>query len=263
MSIENLPDRGRAKPYAALSAGAFAVAAYLCLMNLDYVGFWSDETFVASIGRNLLEQGSIVGWDGRNLITGPNGNELNKDLYNVFPPLQYVLTAAGFALFGYGETGARVLHVACGLLAPRMFRPCSPPAPAGLPAFAVFSFLLLAAWSAQLLLYFRQARYYAASVLCLAAGFYLYERYWQTRKPLHLAALTLVSALAFFNHYAIGAATMLALAAYHLIFRSRETAIRQWAALRGLRPGGLSRCRLLSRLCRPPGPRPQSWNGCF
>ena len=44
-------------------------------------------------------------------------------------------------------------------------------------------------------------------------------------------ALTLVAALAFFNHYTGGAATMLALAAWHLLFRARATTPRQWLAL--------------------------------
>ena len=37
--------------------------------------------------------------------------------------------------------------------------------------------------------------------------------------------------LAFFNHYNGGAATLLELAAWHLIFRGRTTTLRQWLAL--------------------------------
>ena len=66
-------------------------------------------------------------------------------------------------------------------------------------------------------------------VLMLILLFYLYERYWQSRHPVYLPVIALVAALSFFNHYAGGAATMLTLAAYHLLFRARATTRREWA----------------------------------
>ena len=65
----------------------------------------------------------------------------------------------------------------------------------------------------------------------LIAAFYFYERWWRSGKTVYLGALTLVALLAFFNHYNGGAATMLALAAWHLIHRGRTTTPRQWLAL--------------------------------
>ena len=100
------------------------------------------------------------------------------------------------------------------------------------PRLLFFAFLF-AAWSPQLLLFFRQSRYYAFMVFAVIAAFYLYERYWRTRKAWCLAALTTVAALSFFNHYAGGAATMLSLASWHLMFRARETSRRQWLAFAG------------------------------
>ena len=229
MNVNGLSERVRAKPYAALSLGTFVVAAYLCLVNLDYVGLWHDEGFVAFISKNLLEQGDIVGWDGRNLGAGPNGNTLNEDLRDVAPPVQFVVTAVGFALFGVNETGARILHALAGILALGVFYLVLRQHLSNSPRLVFFIFLFVA-WSAQLLLYFRQARYYSIVVLCLMAGFYFYERYWQTKKSVCLAAVTLISILAFFNHYAGGTAMMLSLAAYHLLFRWRETTMREWVA---------------------------------
>ena len=63
------------------------------------------------------------------------------------------------------------------------------------------------------------------------AAFYCYERWWRSGRTGDLVALTLVALLAFFNHYNAGAATMLALAAWHLILRSRATTLRQWLEL--------------------------------
>ena len=207
-----------------------AVAAYLCLTNLDYAALWHDEAPSALIGRNLLQQGDISGWDGRNLVGGTNGRTLNDDLRDVLPPLTYLFNAAGMAVFGVNETGARIVPALTGLLSLVLLYLLLRQHLREHPRLIFFS-LLLAAWSPQLLLYFRQSRYYAAMACGVIAAFYLYERWWQSGKIRHLAALTLVAALAFFNHYAGGAATMLALAVWHLLYRVRDTTPRQWIGL--------------------------------
>ena len=76
---------------------------------------------------------------------------------------------------------------------------------AGHPRLILFC-LPFAAWSPQLLLYFRQSRSYAFMAFGVIAAFFLYERWWRTGRDGYLAALTLVATLAFFNHY-IGGAT--------------------------------------------------------
>ena len=232
MTSSTFFERVRANPYQTASLCVFLTAVYLCLVNLNYAALWHDEAVVAFVGKNLLEQGDIVGWDGRNLVDGKNGHALTDELRDVAPPLQYVLAMAGFAVFGVNESGARIMHAVAGILALGVFylilRRHLPASPR-----LTFFIFLFAAWSAQLLLWFRQARYYSVTVLCMMAGIYFYERYWQTRRPLDLAALTLVATLAFFNHYAVGTATMLSLAAMHLLFRARETSGRKWMAFAG------------------------------
>ena len=225
-----LVDRVRAAPYAAIAIAVLAVAAYLCLVNLDYAALWHDEAPAALIGRNLLQRGDITGWDGRNLVGGTNGRTLNEDLRDVLPPLTYVFNAAGMTVFGVNETGARIVPALIGILSLGLLYLLLRQHLARHPRLILF-ILLFAAWSPQLLLYFRQSRYYAFMACGVIAAFYLYECWWRTGKTRHLAALTLVAALAFFNHYAGGAATMLALAAWHLLFRARETTPRQWLAL--------------------------------
>ncbi len=208
--------------------GVLLIATYLCLVNLDYAALWHDEAPAAFFGKTLLQQGDIVGWDGRNLVGGTNGRMLNEDLREVWPPLMYVLNAAGFAVFGVNEIGARVVHAVIGIVALGVFylllRQHLPKHPR-----LMFFIFIFAAGSAQLLLYFRQSRYFSVMVLTLIILFYLYERYWQSRHPAYLPIIALVAALSFFNHYAGGAATMLSLAAYHLIFRARATTRREWA----------------------------------
>ena len=222
----------RARPiaphaYTLAAAGAFLIAVWLCLVNLDYAALWHDEATAAARGKTLLQQGDIVGWDGRNLVGSTNGRMLNAELRDVWPPLMYVLNAAGFAVFGVNEVGARIVHALMGIAALggfylllRQHLPSHPRL-----VFFIFAF---AAGSAQLLLYFRQSRYFSVMVLTLILTFYLYELYWRSRHRVYLVAFTLTAAAAFFNHYAGGAATMLSVATWHLLFRARETTWREW-----------------------------------
>ena len=217
-------------PFAALTAAVMVAAAYLCLINLGYAALWHDEAPTALIGRNLLEQGDIAGWDGRNLVGGTNGRTLNDDLRDVLPPLMYVANAGSFALFGVSETSARIMPALFGIASLVLLYLLLRQHLSDRPRL-VFFCLLLAAWSPQLLLYFRQSRYFAFMALALIAAFYLYELWWRNGRVWPLGGLTLVAALAFFNHYAAGAATMLALAAWHVLFRWRDTERRQRVAL--------------------------------
>ena len=100
----------RAAPYAAASMGLLLIAAYLCLVNLDYAGLWHDEAPAAFFGKTMLQQGSVTGWDGRNLVGGTNGRTLNEEMLDVVPPLMYVLNSVGFAIFGVNEIGPRIVH---------------------------------------------------------------------------------------------------------------------------------------------------------
>ena len=224
----SLWSRLQAAPYTVASMGVLLVAAYLCLVNLDYAALWHDEAPAAFFGKTLLQQGSITGWDGRNLVGGMNGRTLNEELRDVLPPVMYVLNAVGFAIFGVNEIGARVVHAVIGGVALGVFYLLLRQHLPKFPRLTFFIFVFVAG-SAQLMLYFRQSRYFSAMVLALLLLFYLYECYWQSRNSAYLPVIALVAALSFFNHYAGGAATMLSLAAYHLLFRARATTRREWA----------------------------------
>ncbi|MBF2735077.1 MAG: hypothetical protein ISN26_03170, partial [Betaproteobacteria bacterium AqS2] len=63
-----------------LTFALFLAAAYLSLVNLDRVGYWSDEAINRNIGATLLATGDLSGWDGRNLTGGANGRSLNAEL---------------------------------------------------------------------------------------------------------------------------------------------------------------------------------------
>ena len=200
---------------------------YLLLANLDYVGYWHDEGHTVFIGKNLLEQGDILGWDGRNLVGGTDARTLNADLRDTFPPLMYLLNAIGFWLFGYNEIGARGIHAFLGVLSLGFFFLLLRDFLRDSPDWLFFCFLF-SAFSVQLFLYFRQSRYYAASVFLLILSFYLYRRFWHSKKLRYWVAMSVVGILGFFSHYTIGVAAMLAVASWHVLFHHRDTTERDW-----------------------------------
>ena len=209
-----------------LTFALFLAAAYLSLVNLDRVGLWSDEAINRNIGATLLATGDIKGWDGRNLTGGTNGRSLNAELRDTFPPLSYPVTGLSVALFGDDPGGARVLHALLGL--------------AGLAFCHMFlrqvlgrrerRLLLLTfafiALSADLSLFFRQARYYSLTFLALFAMLYGYERFRRTGRLRHYLLMAAAAVAGFFSHYASGAAAIAALACWHLLLRGRATSRR-------------------------------------
>lgn len=225
--LGSLCSRHCRQPYVWLLAILLCASSYLCLSNLDYALLWYDEANTALISNNFLNTGTLTAWDGRNLASDKDGMNLNSKAHEVLPPLMYVISAASIKLFGMNEIGARGMHAGIGVLALLMFLLLLRQ---HLPSNSRLLFLifLLVCLSPQLLLYFRQARYYAFSVFAFIACFYFYEQYWRSGRLVHFIAMTLLGLLAFFNHYSIGAASVLTIALFHLITRSPTTTKKQW-----------------------------------
>lgn len=214
-------------PWGVACGVVLALAAYLCLVNLEYATLWHDEAPAAFFGRMLLQSGDIIGWDGRNLVGGTDGNTLTADLRDTLPPITYLINALGIWLFGDTIFAVRVLHAVIGVAALAVFylllRQQFPAHPR--LVFFIFTFVGL---SAQMLLYFRTSRYYALMILCTLLIFYFYERFCRHRQLSDWAAMLAIAILAFFNQYAATVMTILTFAAWHLCFRTRETTAMQW-----------------------------------
>lgn len=204
---------------------------YLSMVNLDYAHYWHDEGNSVAVARNLLEHGSLTGWDGRSLVAGTNGKSLNADLLEYQPPLQYFVTAASITLFGDSPAGARALHALAGVLALVVFwlllqRYC-----AREPRLALLAFAFMAL-AAQLLLFYRHARYFGMALLLFMLLAYLQRRYVDSgRPPRDMALLFLTGLLGVFNNYLIGVAAIAAIATHHLIWHGRETSMREYLLL--------------------------------
>lgn len=209
-------------PWNLLIAAVMSVSAYLSVVNLDHSHLWEDEGGTAVVGATLLRSGDITGWDGRNLVGCPEALCLNSDGRIVLPPVMFILTAVGIAVAGDDAVGYRIMHALCGLLSLgviwALLRRLVPES----PRFHFFAMAMIAL-SPQLLMYFRASRYFAFSVLAMAASVYAYERWWEHRERRWLIALSAITVLAFLNHYAIGLSGATALVLAHLLFRGRET----------------------------------------
>ena len=203
---------------------------YLSLVNLDRVGYWADEAINRNIGTTLMATGDIVGWDGRNLTGGTNGRSLNNELRDTFPPLSYLVTGLGTALFGDTPAGGRSLHALAGIAAIALFY-------LYLRLFLsdrrhrrlLLLTLAFIALSVDLSMFMRQARYFSLVLLTLAGLLYGYERYCRDRQLRFYLLMAGSGLLGFFNHYSSGAMAITALGCWHLLFRARAVGLRDYA----------------------------------
>jgi hypothetical protein len=201
--------------------GIGLVSAYLALCGLDDHLFWDDEANVGFFARNLWLGHSLSGWDGNNLWGFRNGALLDQQLLNrVDPPLQYLVAACGFSLFGVSTWAARLPFVLIGLasipLLDRFLREYDTPAPTRHLALALYGL------HTSFLLYIRQARYYSLSLTLGLATYLMFVRYMRTGRPLDLAGLMACGALLFASNYLVAVATLAALAAVWMAFHQAK-----------------------------------------
>ncbi len=205
-------------------------SAYLSLMRLGNATFWDDEAHVGIIARNFLTTGTLSGWDGRNLLAYKNGALLDASLRTINPPLQHLLTAASFWVFGPSTWSGRFPFVLAGLislalLAHRLRQDAGPDSGLWLYGLSVFAF------SVVFLLNIRQCRYYALTLLFSLLTYHTYRHSLTTGRARDFLLLALSAALLFYSNYLLGAAFLLALALVHLVFRGRACTAPQWRGL--------------------------------
>ncbi len=135
------------------------IAAVLVVGAAHMHELWGDEAETALFARNILKYGVPRGWDGDNIMGINNGVVLDKNLLNHTSPwAQYYMVAASFKLFGQSSFTARLPSIILYIISiPLMYY------------FVVFVTgkkrvgtltALIAALSAQGILYGYQARYY-------------------------------------------------------------------------------------------------------
>ncbi|MCZ6485556.1 MAG: glycosyltransferase family 39 protein [Acidobacteria bacterium] len=202
------------------------LAGLLAFWGLGNNDFWDDEAFTAVYGRNLMETGQIVGWDGRNLMAYGMLGWVNEDMINTHsPPLQYLVAGLSQKIFGDSAAGGRTLFVLIGL----------------------FSIPLMAAWfkhefdsdeywmvalilalSVPYLLYIRQLRYYALGLTFFAGLLWVWAalprarqyRWWILLGTLFLCLLVLSQYL-----YAAAAVAVITISLLRERYRNRKNLI--------------------------------------
>lgn len=224
------PETGR---WPVAVAGALILASsYLVFFNLDQTHFWDDEAQVGMMATNLLETGRITGWDGRNLFAYRNGRSLDGSLRPRTPPLDYVIAAGSFRVFGRSTWAGRFPFAVLGILTLVVLfvfvRRASPETP------------WLGCWLVGILglsplfvLNARAGRYNAPCMLFAITAFLAFEGLLsgRGRKPLWTGLLCVSSGLLFYAHFLMAAGFLVALAVVFVVFEASRAKVVDWGLL--------------------------------
>jgi hypothetical protein len=189
---------------------------------------WLDEGITAQIGRNTLLYGYPRLWDGINLSTINNGMDFWE--YFIFTKenwLPFYLAAIG-ELAGGGNFFLRLPFALCGIISAVVFYllvKLLTNRNTALIAFCLYAF------SVPLLLYFRQVRYYAITLLLIHLTYYFYLKTRATHNSVkkYWILLTISIILLFYTHYMAFACTVLSLSACFLLIDRRFKERSVWA----------------------------------
>jgi len=210
--------------------GFFILSALLSLYNLNQTYFWDDESQVGIIANNFLSTGNFTGWDGRNLYGYNNGSLLDKNLRIINPPLDYLVTAVSFSIFGSGTFPGRLPFVLAGLAALLLFIFLSYRVFNGNLIPWIFSVGFLAL-SVDFLLYIRQCRYYALTLLFSLLVVGLYIKLVSTNKCFYSILLSISAILLFYSNYFIALVFLSSLFINHFIFHWIKLQKISWSNL--------------------------------
>ena len=196
----------------------FAVVALLglalVLSNLGKDYLWADEGDTAVLAANIIKEGVPKAWDGVTFVDSDRGARLNRNLIMVTSPwLQYYVTAASFFIFGKHTFSARLPFAIAGwltvLFAYRIVLQSTASRWAG------FCAALILVSSVQFLLYCRQCRYYALSMLLAVLLLWIFL---QMKSARHCIRFAVVAILLFHSH-PISSVPVIALGALTVIYR--------------------------------------------
>jgi hypothetical protein len=213
--------RGHAQAIAVVAL--FAAVGTLGLARLDNTAFWDDEAQTGVIARGFLATGRFTGWDGRNLMAYRDGRLLDRNLNTINPPLDSLVAAASFRLFGQTTWAGRFPFVMAGLASLAVFglivrRDFRDQPTLWLYALAVLGF------SVVFLLNIRQCRYYALGLLFSLLSYDAYRRGLATGRVVWYVVFAGAVVGLFYSSFLYCAAFGGALAVVHVAFHRRELA---------------------------------------
>ncbi len=208
------------------------LSAVLALTRLDHTPFWNDESFVAISARNVVHLHRLTSWDGRNLYAEGDGNFTDANLRNGNPPLDILVAAASFRLFGITTWAGRLPFVLFGLAALSLFWAILRREFPHKPALWLYALASLAL-SCDFLLNVRCCRYYALALFFSLLIFACWRRCLRTRRAWNFAALSVSVIALFYTHYLLCAAFLIVLVSVHMIFHRRDFTRSDWLKVAG------------------------------
>lgn len=201
--------------------------AVLIFTNLGSAGFWDDEATVGVLARNLVREGRFTGWDGRSLYMYRDGSILDAQLRPILPPLDIVVAASSFRMFGISTTSARLPFAVAGLCSLLITAAWMRIALRGDHVAALYGTALYGLLPA-LALNSRCCRYYAISMLAVSLMLLTYEIAVRQKKPHWLLGTSLAAVIAFYANPMTAVVAGLSLTPL-LFFRDRRClAVRGW-----------------------------------
>lgn len=206
-----------------------AASGYLLLQGIGAAALWDDEAVTMIAARTLVETGHWSGWDGRNLLPYRDGVALRDDLTPVNAPLDILVGALAFRLFGISTGSSRVLFAVAGWLALLVLTRIAHEEFDDDESRLSRYFLGLACLSVPLILYLRTARYYSLTFLFSLLTYWCYRRYLATRRVVFLGGIAAATVLSFLANPMLCLTFTGALLIAHLAFYPRELGRRDWA----------------------------------
>jgi 4-amino-4-deoxy-L-arabinose transferase-like glycosyltransferase len=210
-----------------------SAAACLSFTGLGNNRFWTDEAETGIIAKNFLKTGTLTGWDGRNLYTFRNGTLLYPNYEVRIPPLQILIAAGSFRLFGSSTRAGRLPFIIAGLLALLVFYAILDERFGRSGPFRWYA-LIFVAFSYSYLLTIRQCRYYSPSLLFTLLAYYYYVKILNRPRPRYFLLLLASLLLSFFSHYSICFAFLGGVIPVHFIFHFRKFTRKEWLWMAGI-----------------------------
>lgn len=146
---------------------------------------------------------------------------MDKNLRTINAPLDCLVTAASFRIFGVSTWAGRFPYVLAGLVSLLIFILLLRHDFADAPWLQNYAFACLAG-SVNFLLTIRTCRYYALSLLSSLLIYYAYKRCLTNGHNRYFIMLAAASILSFYSNYLLCGAFLLALVLNHFIFQRRD-----------------------------------------
>ncbi len=212
-----------------ISAALILIMAVLAFMNLGNRYLSIDESVNAMLGRNILKFGYPAAWDGQNLITSRNGNELSDKL--VFMQsnwLSFYLSAFG-QLINIMLNGDALGSVVCmravfvlvGIVGAIYFyfltRRLTNNASISIIALCLYTL------SVQVLLYIRVTYYLSPALTFTIMTVYFYIKYMEKLNVLNWIGFTFSSILLFHSLYIFFFIAVLVLGLSYILFDRKRS----------------------------------------